>query len=266
MTLAVASSNLPAGAAPRRGVPQGPRASIRELNACALRLPPGACPLASQAEVYYLPLVRDEGHPWAPLVPDIRWMDGRRIITQVCATRAIATVDATLAVAGLRRVSPERYLRHWRERITHSIAIEQAPWAFGLRPVARLEFDRRAVALAKTRWLNEPAGGLAGLLERHPALTSVRPDGDGAAEAPDPDAAQRLGLAVDLTAAQGASDAWWLQEYLRPGSGNPHPLKAWVECLPGRQALPQADTPQQITPACGAPSAPGCETQLECTP
>lgn len=267
MSIAEVTSDRPTPGTLRRGASQSVQTRIRELNACALRLPPGAYPLVSHATVYYLPLVRDEGHPWAPLVPDIRWMVGRCIIAQVCTTRAIETVDATLTIAGRRSVTPERYLRHWRECIAHSIGIEQAPWAFGFRPVARLVFDRRAVDLVKTRWRSEPVGGLAGLLERHqPVMSCEPPDGNGGDGAPDADAAQRMALVVDLTTTHGASDAWWLQEYLQAGPDNPHPLKAWVECLPRSRAERRSDTPQQGAPTRGASSTPKCQSLQGCAP
>jgi len=199
---------------------------VHELQALVLRLPEGAHPHGLPGEGYYLPVVLDEGRRWAALCPGIHWMYAGEVIRNVCAGRAIDVVDGALKVNGERRCTPERYVVRWREAIARSMDIRAIASNRGVQPTALIEFDRRAIALARCIWSNEPEGGLAKLLDLYAeSTTPVTSMTDG--QTVDPPDSYRV--AVDLTSESGAKHAWWLQDYLRPRNGNPYPLKVSIE-------------------------------------
>lgn len=199
---------------------------VQELQALVLRLPEGGRPRGLPGEHYYLPIVREDGRRWSALCPGIHWMYAGEVIRNICAGRAVDVVDGSLSVHGERRMSPERYITRWRNAIAHSMDIRTVGANKGVQPTALFEFDRRAIALARCLWSNEPDGGLARLLDFYAdSTTPVSRVRDGETVDP-PDA---LRVAVDLTTDLGSQHAWWLQDYLRPRGENPYPLKVSIE-------------------------------------
>lgn len=60
-----------------------------------------------------------------------------RLIGHLCNRRAIATVDGTLSVAG-KRITPERYLKLWRDAIANPLTPDQFARRYDRIPCATL--------------------------------------------------------------------------------------------------------------------------------
>lgn len=177
---------------------------INELQVACAQLPPDVCPTASADSPRFLAIVRDEGQPATVLGEAIPFIPPYQLIGEVCRHRAVLTVDDRLLVHG-RPITPEAYLQRWRRALAQAVPFDRVPVQLAFRPVAVFVWRHTdAQRRLKPHWITPPYASFGELLDAHCQHTTVSiVDGQ-----------PQVRLEIDLTAPQGARDAWWADDYL----------------------------------------------------
>lgn len=177
---------------------------INELQVVCVQLPSDVCPTASVESPRLLAIVRDDDRPSTVLGDGIPFIPPYQLIREVCRRRAVLTVDDRLLVHG-RRITPEAYLQRWRCALAQAVPIDRVPAQLAFRPVAVFVWRHTdAQRRIKPQWIKPPYASFGELLDAHCQHTKVSiVDGQ-----------PLVRLEIDLTAPQGARDAWWADDYL----------------------------------------------------
>jgi hypothetical protein len=203
---------------------------INELDAFCIVLPPNLCPFTCPDHLRYLAISGTEAQPFAheriqyravgtglPMEPP------SALIRRICSERAIDTVGGMLRVEGLE-ISPESYLKRWRNRLAQPITPEQLALSKQLQAIAIFEWRHtEAIGDRKATWRDPPfatfgdllaARGFPGVVES--TLMSAKVSR----------------LEIDLSANNGARDAWWADDWLSALSQGETVLTRRIEVRP----------------------------------
>ena len=144
---------------------------INELDAFCIVLPPNLCPFTCPDHLRYLAISGTEAQPFAheriqyravgtglPMEPP------SALIRRICSERAIDTVGGMLRVEGLE-ISPESYLKRWRNRLAQPITPEQLALSKQLQAIAIFEWRHtEAIGDRKATWRDPPFATFGDLL------------------------------------------------------------------------------------------------------
>ena len=98
------------------------------------------------------------------------------LIGRVCEGRAVDTVGGALKVKK-KVVTPEGYLKLWREALSSPVTTEEALARFGVTVTLVVGGNAVRQAGKKRQWTTDPMPGFDGWAQRHAAL--IKPDADG---------------------------------------------------------------------------------------
>lgn len=181
-------------------------AAINELDAFCVALPHNVSPFAGPDNEMFMPVVFDEYVGHHTLDSHVPTEPAWAVISQICLRRAVLCVDRGLVVNG-RPISPEGYIKRWRDRLARPVPLSRLALDKGLRAVAVFQWRHSpAIAERTANWVNPPFARFGDLLAEHGCISE-------ASTVSHPGFGVRT-LQVDLSARDGAQIAWWADDFL----------------------------------------------------